>query len=375
MKMSEKKRFIAIFLALILTLCAVGCTPSNPAPSEGGGSVTSQAPSESGLSAPTTYSYTPPEEMIGDAGSFEGLTIGFSQRSVAGSSWYENLIRIAKAEAEHLGINLIVSDANGDLVQQTADIEDMIAQGVDAIIVNPVDPAGIIASTEKLHSAGIPIINVNSQMDASAAPTSFVGNDTYSFGYSSGYALAQAFDAKHGNPEEIKAAMLMGFPKELYSLYESNGMIAGFHAYFLDKYNRVNLNIVASRFGEWSTDTALKEMDDVLAANPDIDIIFSLDGIMLMGAVSALKSAGLEDKVMICTAGGRKEELQMIIDGGGNSGLVASATCDPRQEGKWSVLIAAYAAKGVNVPGTLYIQSDGITIDNAKDLYDPNSAY
>ena len=60
---------------------------------------------------------------------------------------------------------------------------------------------------------------------------------------------------------------------------------------------------------------------------------------------------------MVCCAGGRKEELAAIQEGT----IVASATCDPRQEGKWAVLMAAYAASGANVPATMYIDSVALT--------------
>lgn len=365
-----KNKGIRIISLILVTLMCIGmaaCTaPTTPSQTQ-----ESAASNTEAGEAPSAYYYTDPEEVIGDANSFEGITIGFSQRSVAGSSWYENLIRIAQAEAEHLGVNLIVTDANGDLATQISDIEDLIAQGCDAIIVNPVDPSGIIAATDMVHQAGIPLINVNSQMESTAAPTCFVGHDTYSFGYSAGTALAEAFDAKNGCPEEIKAAMIMGFPKELYSIQESNGMIAGFTAYYLDKYNKCNLNIVACRYGEWSADTALKETDDILAANADLDILFVLDGSMGVASTSSIQSAGLEGQVMVCCAGGRKEELAAIQEGT----IVASATCDPRQEGKWSVLMAAYAASGANVPATMYIDSVGINANNAAELYDPDSAY
>ncbi|MGE5482912.1 MAG: hypothetical protein ACM3VX_08450, partial [Bacteroidota bacterium] len=61
------------------------------------------------------------ETVIGEKNSFKGITIGFSQRAVAGSGWYENLIRVAQEEAKHLGVKLIVLDAQGNLAKQIND--------------------------------------------------------------------------------------------------------------------------------------------------------------------------------------------------------------------------------------------------------------
>lgn len=375
--MKTKKLFpkvASVSLALAMFTGLAGCTDtSNSTPKKEETNSQASGETTSKVTKPTSYQYTPPEEMIGEAGSFEGVTIGFSQRAVAGSSWYENLIRVAEAEAKHLGVKLIISDAQGDIAKQTADIENFIAQQVDSVIINPVDPTGILASSDKLHQAEIPIINVNSQMDPKANPLAFVGHDTYSIGYASGRAFAKEYDAQFGNKKEIKGAIMLGFPKELYSLYESNGMIAGFTSYFLEKDNKVNLNIVASRYGKWSADEALKQTDDILAAHPDLDVLFTLDGTMMMGAMSSIKSAGLTDKIKIATVGGRKEEMKLISDS--NSGVLASATADPRQEAKWAVFMAANAAKKNSVPPVLYIESKEVTGKNVKELYDPNSKY
>ncbi|MGE5482525.1 MAG: substrate-binding domain-containing protein, partial [Bacteroidota bacterium] len=248
-----------------------------------------------------------------------------------------------------------------------------IARKVDAIIVNPVDPQGIMSAIKKVHAKKIPLINVNSQMVPEAKPLSFVGHNTYSFGYVAGRDLAAMYDKKHGNPKEIQAAFLMGFPKELYSQDESNGMISGFVSYYLEKYNKVNFNVVATRYGHWQADTALKEAEDILTANPNLDILFTLDGNMLMGAYSAIQSAGKQGKIMVATAGGRKEELQLIQDP--KSGVVSSALVDPRKEGKWAVYLAANAAKKYDVPATFHIPVVGINTENVKDFYNPKSKY
>ena len=60
------------------------------------------------------------EEPVGPKDAFKGknITLGFSQRRVAGSEWYEQLIRVAKAEAEHLGVELVILDAQGQNAKQ-----------------------------------------------------------------------------------------------------------------------------------------------------------------------------------------------------------------------------------------------------------------
>ena len=90
-----------------------------------------------------TFSVTPEEasalatQMIGTQDQFKDMKIGFSQHRIAGSEWYEQLVDFAQAEAEYLGIELTVYDANDDLNKQISDVETLINLGMNSIIVNP----------------------------------------------------------------------------------------------------------------------------------------------------------------------------------------------------------------------------------------------
>src|SRR3546814_6386004 len=72
------------------------------------------------------------------------------------------------------GVRLIVNDAQRAAVHQVQQVESFIAQGVDAIILNPCEMEASSPAVEKAREAGIPIINVNSE--TSAEPDGFVGS-------------------------------------------------------------------------------------------------------------------------------------------------------------------------------------------------------
>jgi len=314
-----------------------------------------------------------PEELIGEKDSFKGIKIGFSQRAIAGSTWWENLVRVAKNEAEWLGAEIQVIDAQGDISRQISDIDTLITQNIDVLIVDPVDSKGILPAIEAAHAANIPVVSVNCNIDPAGAPFTFVGHEIYDFGYSAGFGFGGEVDKIIGNKKEITAAIISGFPAEEYSIQERDGMIAGFAEFYISKYDRLNLNILAHKYGEWSADKALVEMQDVLSVFPEIDMMFTLDGQMLMGCLRALEDAGQIGKTLVLTAGGRKEELKLIKDG--DSGVLCTSMVDPRDEAKWAVLLACYKAKGFNVPSVLTVPSLAITEENVDQYYDENSMY
>jgi ribose transport system substrate-binding protein len=176
------KRLIRTVFCLVLALCLVSAA-----------ALTEEA---------KVFTATPeelaakPEDMLGQQNEFQGMTIVFSQRNIAGSEWYEQLIRLAKAEAEHLGVNLIVYDAGKDIIQQMADIETAINLSPNAIIVNPENSSGVLPAIAKIHQANIPLTVVNSALDSEGAPFTFVSCDVENSGYQAGFELAKAFDER-----------------------------------------------------------------------------------------------------------------------------------------------------------------------------------
>lgn len=126
-----KKRIFAnlIILSFMMTAILLGCL--SPA--------ASAAKNTSGAAVQLTQAMldSKVEEPVGQKGQFKGITIGFSQRNLAGSEWYENLIRVAKMEAQYLGVKLVVLDAQSNLSKQVSDIENLVSQNVDAIILIP----------------------------------------------------------------------------------------------------------------------------------------------------------------------------------------------------------------------------------------------
>lgn len=365
-KMKSKSLIILTSLALSLTILA-GCTSNKVAPTG--------AEKAAGGSVEVTQAMldTKVEEPVGQKDQFKGLTIGFSQRNLAGSEWYENLVRVAKAEAEHLGVKLVVLDAQANLSKQVSDVENLVSQSVDGIILNPYDSTGVLSAVKKIHEAKIPLTVVNSALDPAGAPFTFVSTNAINTGYKSGMELAKAVDAKYGWKDEIKAVVLSANPQELESDQRRWGQINGYNDYMLQKYGKSNLKIIAFDYYKWLPDEALAKMQDILQAHPNIDVVMDACDGGTQGVVPALKSANLLGKVLITSIDARKTVLQWIKDG--DKGVVASVSNDPRLMGKWAVYFAAQAAKGASTPATFYVPNPAINAENVSKYLDPNSKY
>lgn len=365
-----KKRILTILVVLVFTLVAMtGCgASSDTSKAAGDGKGSGAAPEITQAMIDSKV-----EEPVGQKDQFKGITIGFSQRNLAGSEWYENLIRVAKMEAEHLGVKLVVLDAQSNLSKQVSDIENLISQNVDAIILNPQDSTGVLPAVKKIHGAKIPLTIVNSALDPAGAPFTFVSTNAFNTGYKSGMELAKAVEKKFGWKDEIKTVVLSANPQELESDQRRWGQLSGYDDYMLQKYGKSNLKIVAYDYYKWLPDEALAKMQDILQAHPDVDVVFAACDGGTQGAVPALKAANLLGKVLVTSIDARKTVLQWIKDG--DKGIVASVSNDPRLMGKWSVFFAAHAAKGAVTPATFYVPNPAVNAENVDKYLDPSSKY
>jgi len=316
-----------------------------------------------------------PDQPVGEKGVFADgkLVIGFSQRRLAGSEWYENLINVAKKEAEYLGVELIILDAQGDIAKQISDIETLIAKQVDALIVNPQDSEGVLPAIKKVHKQNIALVVVNSALGQEGAPFTFVSTDAFGTGFKSGMELAKSVVEKWGNKNEVKAAVISGYPKELESSRRMWGQIAGYTDYMLEKYGRNNLNIVSIKYGHWLADVTMPIVQDIVMRNPDLDIIFAACDGTTQGVVSGLQNTGKLGNILVGSIDGRKSVIKWIMEG--DKGIAVSVMNDPRLMGKWAVFFAAYKAMGAVAPSQFMVPNPAIIPNNAAEYYNPDSSY
>ena len=132
-----------------------------------------------------------PAETPGDAGTTDSspagemrddLVIGVSN-TLVGNGWREQMICAVKAQALKSGqvAKVIVANRNGGPSEQIADLQNLISQGVDAIIVNPSDPQALTPVIDIAESKGIVVVAVDQAVDNEKAYVA--ANDQEEYGY------------------------------------------------------------------------------------------------------------------------------------------------------------------------------------------------
>lgn len=197
-----------------------------------------------------------------------------------------------RTKAQQLNdINLQVEDANLDIGRQLNQVQSFIATGVDAIIVNAVDGDSTVALTELASEAGIPLIYVNHPpIDIASLPktASFVGSNELDSGTLQTQAVCKQLNGKG------KVAVMMG-PLENHAAHTRTKDIDDVIATDACK----GLTIVEKQVANWSRTEAHNLMSNWLTAGVEFDAVIANNDEMAIGAIQALKSAGVDMKDVV----------------------------------------------------------------------------
>jgi ribose transport system substrate-binding protein len=208
-------------------------------------------------------------------------TIGMSHFGVNANTWTIQVAHEAQAAAarESCIAKFILLDANFDQKKQVADIEDLIAQKVDAIIVQPVTSTSADAAIEKAAAAGIPVVLHTGLVETNAFTTEIRAGGVY-FGKVMGDWLVKTV----GNDGKIWVLRgLAGHP-------EDTGRYNG----LLESLKGTNIKIVAEEHGDWQYDKGKKVCETLFLNDPKVDGIWSSGADMTRACVDVFKQFGAQ---------------------------------------------------------------------------------
>ncbi|RPF53341.1 substrate-binding domain-containing protein [Aquisalibacillus elongatus] len=292
-------------------------------------------------------------------GDDDTLTIGISLPS-ATHGWMGALIDNAENKAQEIeeseGVEYVMTNAD-DPNQQANDVDDLITQGVDAIVMLPIESAALSPVGQKVKDEGIPLVIVDRELENDAASV-VVKGDNEGIGVNAGKYFIEKLNG------EGKVVEITGPPS---SVTEQRG--AGFEEAMA---NEDGIEVIASQSGDFSTETSLSVMQNILQAHEEIDAVFTQDDGMALGVVQAINEADRDDIQFVTGAGGAKEVFESIQDGG----LISATFLYSPTMVEDGVDIAAQLAQGEEPEETMVIkEATEITDENVDEFYDPDSKF
>ncbi|MGI0464943.1 substrate-binding domain-containing protein [Serratia marcescens] len=193
-------------------------------------------------------------------------------------------------------------DAKGDVALQVQQVDDLINQGVDAIILNPVDTQGVQPMIAAAQRAAIPLIFVNRKPEVPlSGATAYVGSDSALSGRLQMEALAKKMNYR-GNVAILMGALSNEETRERTRAVEA--VIA----------KHKELKVVEKQTAKWQRNEAVDVVSSWLLNGVPIDAIAANNDEMAIGAIMALKQAK-KNGVLVAGIDGTPDGLQFIKNG------------------------------------------------------------
>ncbi len=259
------------------------------------------------------------------------------------------------------GVTLQVEDAQNDVAKQQSQIQNFIAAGVDAIVVNPVDTDATAAMSKIAADAGIPLVYVNREpinIDTLPEKQAFVASNEVESGTLETQEVCKLLGGKG------KAVVMMG---EL-SNQAARMRTKDIHDVLATDTCK-GITVVEEQTANWSRTQGADLMTNWLSAGLEFDAVIANNDEMAIGAIQALKAAGRPmDKVVIGGVDATQDALAAMAAGD----LDVTVFQNAAGQGKGALDAALKFARGETVEKKVYIPFELVTPANLKDYQAKN---
>jgi fructose transport system substrate-binding protein len=224
----------------------------------------------------------------------------------------------ASAKAKELGIDLnsYAGKVDGDNETQVAAIETCIANGVKGILITPSDTSAIVPSVQQARDAGILVIALDTPLDPIDAADMTFATDNFK----AGELIGQWAKAKLGDDAaEAKLAMLdLGISQPTVGVLRDQGFLTGFGIDIADPNkwgDEDDPRIVGHDVTAGNQEGGRTAMENLLATDPFINLVYTINEPAAAGAYEALKSLGREGDVTIVSIDGGCPGVENVKSG------------------------------------------------------------
>jgi len=333
----KRRRIMAMVLALVMVASMFALAACN----SGGSSSTA----DTGSSAAAVDEGSSAAETGTSAGA--GMKIGVTYYSLQ-NEFTVRMDNAGQAYCDENDITLVSYDGNYDAATQLAQTETMIAEGCDAIIIDPVDAEACAASVEAAYNAGIPCIGANAMVNSDVL-TSYIGSQDVLAGQDIMQYMIDYLGRDDFNIVIIEGPM--GQSAQLQRLEGIENILK----------DHPDITILAKQTANWSRSEAMTIMESWLKSYDNIDAVMGENDEMALGAREAIKAAGKD--IPCIGVDGITDAVTAIQNGD----MIASDFQNAEAQMIKAIEVAVAAANGEEVEDFYWIPFEMITPENVED--------
>ena len=260
------------------------------------------------------------------------------------------------------GVDLQMEDAQDDVARQLDQINNFIASGVDAIIVNAVDTNATEAMSNAAAAAGVPLVYVNRQpinLDTMPDGQAFVASNEIESGILEAFQICRNLRAA-GKSGGATGYLMNGQLSNQAAVQRSKDVhdVIG-----MDMCNFMTL--IDEQTANWSRDEAQDLMTNWMSSGEPFDFVIANNDEMAIGAIQAMKAAGM-DMAEIQVGGVDATPDALVAMAAGD--LDVTVFQDLAGQGAGSIDTALALARGESVDKTVFIPFILVTPENAAEF-------
>ncbi len=264
------------------------------------------------------------------------------------------------------GVDVQIEDAQNDVAKQLDQINNFIASGVDAIVVNPVDTSATQAMTDAAAAANVPLVYVNREpinVDTLPDNQAFVASNEEDSGTLETKEVCRLL--REAGKTEANIYVMMGELSNQAAVQRTKDI----HNVMNSGECGVTLNIVDEQTANWSRDEAQSLMTNWLSSGEPFDAVISNNDEMAIGAIQAMKAGGLDMGTIIVGGVDATQDALVAMQAGD---LDATVFQDAHGQGSGALDAALKLAKGEAVDQKVYIPFQLVTPDNIDKFLSKN---
>jgi inositol transport system substrate-binding protein len=323
---------VVLFAASLLTACGGTVATPTSAPTE----PTAATGEEQPTAAPETDADKPVKI---------GVSMLFDDR------WLTTMRDAMTAYAEaNPGIELVMVDSKEDVATQLGQVENFVAQGLDAIVLVPANTDATDPMTQAATEAGIPLVYVNRKPANLPDGVAYVGSDSIDAGIFQMEWIAEKLGGK-GN-----VVILMGNLSQEAAQQRTAGV-----KQVVEKFP--DIKITKEQTGNWDRAQGLAVMENWLATGDQIDAVASNNDEMAIGALSAIEAAGKLGEIIVGGVDASADALAEMDKGRLNVTVFQNA----KGQGQGGIAAAASLVCGDTFEQVTWIPYELVTPENYKD--------
>lgn len=281
-----------------------------------------------------------------DDSKFLGVSLFYRQ-----DEFYKDLESGVRDAAAALGYQLLVADAETQVVKQSHQVDNFIHSGVAGMILCCADPSGIVPAIKRANRAQIPVVTLDGSARGGDV-VCYVGHDNTANGQAAGEFLVGQVRAAG---ERSCRVVILDYPK---SATVCVARVEGFRKAIAQE---PRIRVIAQQDGEANRAASFRVMSSILQANPEIDAVFGINDNTVLGAMAAAQSAGRIDKIRFISVSWSSEAFELLEK---PSALAAAVVTNPYDMGYRAVQSLVEHLQGKPVPKQILLKPTVYTHEN-----------